>query len=119
MNETKQAVNYEGADKGKTMVLPSNYVGRRRFMGQLYFDGMEISSQIGFLDLFITFTCNPNWPEVQRFLSNINLQPQDRSNIISRVFKIKFDEMLYDLTKKHVLGKLLACKSIESYFLYR
>ncbi|KAI5438086.1 hypothetical protein KIW84_023995 [Lathyrus oleraceus] len=100
-------VNYEGADKGERVVLPSNYVGSQRFMGQLYFDGMEISSQIGFLDIFITFTCNPNWPEVQRFLSNINLQPQDRSNIISRVFKIKFDEMLYDLTKKHVLGKLL------------
>lgn len=119
MNETKHVVNYEGVDKGKRVILPSSYVGSQRFMEQLYFDGMLISSQIGFPNHFITFTCNLNWPEVQRFVSNINLQPQDCKDIISRVFKIKFDEMLYDLTKKHVLRKVISCKSIKSSFLYR
>ncbi|XP_058740878.1 uncharacterized protein LOC131613207 [Vicia villosa] len=38
----------------------------------------------------------------------MNLQPQDRSDIISRVFKIKLDELLCDLTKKHVLGRVVA-----------
>ncbi|XP_058764312.1 uncharacterized protein LOC131637724 [Vicia villosa] len=77
-------------------------------MEQLYFDGMAICSHIGFPDLFITFTCNPMWPEVKRLLHPMRLQPHDRPDIISRVFKIKLDELLFDLTKKHVLGRVVA-----------
>ncbi|XP_058759288.1 uncharacterized protein LOC131632565 [Vicia villosa] len=65
-------------------------------------------SKVGFPDLFITFTCNPNWPEIQRVLGPLHLKPQDRPDIISRIFKIKFDQLLSDLTKKGVLGKVLA-----------
>jgi hypothetical protein len=36
------------------------------------------------------------------------LKARDRPNII-RVFKMKFDALMNDLTKKHVLGKVLAC----------
>jgi len=96
--------------QGKRVVLPSTFVGSKRYMDQLYFDGMTISSAIGFQDLFITFTCNPNWPEITRELRRLNLKPQDRPDIIARVFKIKFDELMKDLTKRHVLGKVLACK---------
>lgn len=113
--------NNEGSDKGKRVVLPSTYVGSRRFMDKLYFIGMAICSQLGFPDLFITFTCNPIWPELKRLLSKINLNSQDRPDIISRVFKIKFDEFLDDLTKKHVLGRVIACKSnygLEIMFLF-
>src|ERR1051325_11232738 len=86
-------------------------------MEQLYFDGMAIYSQIGFPDLFITFTCNPCWPEIQRLLNNMNLQPQDCPDIISRVFKMKFDELLCDVTKKHVLGRVVACEPHEIKYL--
>ncbi|MCI23078.1 helicase-like protein, partial [Trifolium medium] len=77
-------------------------------MDGLYFDGMAISASVGFPDLFITFTCNPNWPEILRLLSKTHLKPQDRPDIIARVFKIKLDELMRDLTKKHVLGKVVA-----------
>ncbi|XP_058740821.1 uncharacterized protein LOC131613143 [Vicia villosa] len=99
-----------GLSIGKRVVLPSSFVGGRRFMDQLYYDGMAICSKVGFPDLFITFTCNPNWPEIQRVLGPLHLNPQDRPDIISRVFKIKFDQLLSDLTKKGVLGKVLALK---------
>jgi len=91
-------------------VLPSTFVGSERYMDQLYFDGMTISSVLGFADIFITFTCNLNWPEITRELGKYNLKPQDRPDIFSRVFKIKFDELIKDLTKKHVLGQVLGCK---------
>ncbi|XP_058727581.1 uncharacterized protein LOC131599128 [Vicia villosa] len=94
--------------RGRRIVLPSSFVGSKRFMDQLYFDGMAISSALGFPDLFITFTCNPNWPEITRLLSKSNLKPHDRPDIVSKVFKIKFDEMMADLTKRHVLGRVLA-----------
>ncbi|XP_045792116.1 uncharacterized protein LOC123886886 [Trifolium pratense] len=93
---------------GKRVVLPSSFVGSKRYMDQLYFDGMAISASVGFPDLFITFTCNPNWPEITRLLSKQNLKAHERPDIITRVFKIKLTELLKDLTKKHVLGKVMA-----------
>jgi hypothetical protein len=102
--------NNTGEKVGKRVILPSTFVGGKRYMDGLYFDGMAISAAVGFPDLFITFTCNPNWPEIRRLLANKNLKPQDRPDIISRVFKIKFDELMKDLTKKHLLGKVVACK---------
>ncbi|XP_019451814.1 PREDICTED: uncharacterized protein LOC109353911 [Lupinus angustifolius] len=77
-------------------------------MDQLYFDGMAICSTLGFPGLFLTMTCNPNWPEIVRFLNPVGLKPHDRPYIISRVFKIKFEELLQDLKKRHVLGKVIA-----------
>ncbi|XP_058774642.1 uncharacterized protein LOC131648928 [Vicia villosa] len=99
----------EHQKRGKRVVLPSTFVGSKRYMDQLYFDGMAISSQLGFPDLFVTFTCNPNWPEIKRALSGTGLQPRDRPDIISKVFKIKFDTLMDDITKHHVVGKVIAC----------
>ncbi|XP_058768606.1 uncharacterized protein LOC131642370 [Vicia villosa] len=98
----------EHQKRGKRVVLPSTFVGSKRYMDQLYFDGMAISSQLGFPDLFVTFTCNPNWPEIKRALSGTGLQPHDRPDIISKVFKIKFDTLMDDITKHHVVGKVIA-----------
>jgi hypothetical protein len=95
---------------GKRIVLPSSFVGSKRYMDALYFDGMAISAHVGFPDLFITFTCNPNWPEIQRYLKKENLNSNDRPDIVTRVFKVKLDELLRDLTKKHVMGKVVGCK---------
>ncbi|XP_058779846.1 uncharacterized protein LOC131653615 [Vicia villosa] len=97
-----------GVATGKRVVLPSSYVGSRRYMDQLYFDGMAICSYVGFPDLFITFTCNPNWPEIQHILSSANLKASDRPDLITRIFKLKFDALLSDLTKKSIMGKVLA-----------
>ncbi|XP_035838014.1 uncharacterized protein LOC110900424 [Helianthus annuus] len=57
---------------------------------------------------FITITCNPKWPEVQRFLKDTNLSPEDRPDILSRLFKIKLDSICKDLKKNHLLSKASA-----------
>ncbi|KAL5185225.1 Replication protein A DNA-binding subunit B [Glycine soja] len=67
----------KGLTKGKRVILPSTFVGSPRYMDQLYFDSMEICSHVGFPNLFITLTCNPNWPEIHRLLSPLNLKPTD------------------------------------------
>jgi len=100
----------QGSQQGKIVVLPSSFIGSRRFMDQLYFDGMTICRYMGFPDLFITFTCNPKWPEITRALKNLKLSSTDRLDIVSRVFKIKFEQLLIDLTKNHLLGRTIACK---------
>ncbi|RZB86231.1 hypothetical protein D0Y65_026339 [Glycine soja] len=95
-------------NKGKRVILPSTFVGSPCYMDQLYFDGMAICSHVGFPNLFITLTCNPNWPEIHRLLNPLNLKAADRPDIISRVFKLKYEQMLMDLTKNHMLGKVIA-----------
>ena len=56
----------KGLTKGKRVILPSTFVGSPRYMDQLYFDGMTICSHVGFPNLFITLTYNPNWHEIRR-----------------------------------------------------
>lgn len=88
-------------------------------MDQLYFDWMTICGVIGFPNLFITFTCNSNWLEIQRLLRLMHLKLANHPYIVSRIFKIKFDQLMTDLKKKHILGRMLASKSlfhISSFF---
>lgn len=66
-------------------------------MDQLYFDGMTICNHVGFPDLLLTFMCNLHWPKIQRFLRPKNLHAQDQSDIVSRIFKIKFDQLWLSL----------------------
>lgn len=82
---------------------------------------MTICGVIGFPNLFITFTCNSNWLEIQRLLRLMHLKLANHPYIVSRIFKIKFDQLMTDLKKKHILGRMLASKSlfhISSFFLF-
>lgn len=91
LNEEADECQTLGSTTGKRVILPSSYVRSRRFIDQLYYDDMAICRKVGFLYLFITFTCNPNWPEMRRVLGSFHLKPQDIPDVISRIFKMKFD----------------------------
>lgn len=75
-----------------------------------YLDAMAICKYFGFPDLFITFTCNPKWPEITRYLQQRRLTADDRPDIIGRIFKIKLDSLMIDLTDKELLGKTVSCE---------
>ncbi|XP_072084546.1 uncharacterized protein [Arachis hypogaea] len=66
---------------GKRIILPSSFTGGHGYMIQNYQDAMAICMAVGYPDLFITFTCNPKWPDVEDFLNNRELNPQDRPDI--------------------------------------
>lgn len=102
LNEEGDQSQTSGSSTGKRVILPSSYVSSRRFMDQLCYDGMPICSKVDFPDLFITFTCNPNWLEIQRALNPLNLKPQDTPDINARVFKMKSDNLLSNVSKKGV-----------------
>jgi hypothetical protein len=59
------------------------------------------------LDLFITMTCNPNWPEILH-----ELRPGEETNgrldLTSRVFYMKLNALLKDLLQNGVLGTAVA-----------
>jgi hypothetical protein len=52
-------------------------------------------------------TANPNWPEVTHSLP-YGQKPQDRPDVIARVFKAKLDELMTDLKTRHVMGRCVA-----------
>ena len=62
---------------------------------------MALCKYHGFPDIFITFTCNPKWPEVTRYLKKYNLTTEGRPEILCRVFKMKLDNLIGELTKKN------------------
>ncbi|KAM3235661.1 hypothetical protein P3L10_015698 [Capsicum annuum] len=73
-----------------------------------YQNVMAICKWAGYPDLFITFTCNPEWPEITRFVGRRGLNPKDRPDILSRILKIKLDHLIKNLKANQVFGKVKA-----------
>ena len=72
-------------------------------------DAMAIYRWAGYPNLFLTFTCNPKWPEINYSLEFIEgLKYEDRLVILARVFKTKLDELLHDLKHKSHFGRVIA-----------
>jgi hypothetical protein len=82
-------------------------VGSRRYTIQNYHDGVVICRVYGPPDLFITFTCNPKWFKITSSLMH-GEKPNDRPDIIVRVFHIKLQELLHDLWSGSIFGPTLA-----------
>jgi hypothetical protein len=97
------------ASIGKRIVLPSSFTGGPRYMIQCYQDAMAICRWFGYPDLFIRFTCNSKWPEIESFLSmHPGLKVEDRPDIVARVFKIKLNNLMHDLKRGSHFGRVLA-----------
>ena len=45
-------------------ILPSSFTGGPRYIMQHYQDAITICRAMWPLDFFMTFTCNPSWPEI-------------------------------------------------------
>lgn len=70
-------------------------------------DAMSIFAKHGPPDLFITFTANPTWPEIVNNLRQDEIT-SDRPDLVARVFKLKLNVLMDDLTKVGVFGKAKA-----------
>ena len=70
-------------------------------------DAMAIVRVFGKPTLFITITCNPKWPEIANALLP-GQKPEDRPDIVARVFHLKLARIVKDLTKDGVFGKACA-----------
>ena len=76
-------------------------------MRHRYMDAIAQVRRFGKLDVFLTMTCNPNWDEIKRELY-LGQTPQDRPDLIVRVFRAKLQELKDRLLKKDILGKVRA-----------
>ncbi|XP_073399748.1 uncharacterized protein [Dendrobates tinctorius] len=87
----------KGIPIGKTVILPSSFEGSPRNMQQRYQDAMAIVTKYGRPDLFITMTCNPKWNEITTHLEPWQ-RVEHRPDLVARVFKIKLESLLKDIS---------------------
>ncbi|GFV91224.1 ATP-dependent DNA helicase [Trichonephila clavipes] len=103
----RDAVVNEGntTNIGKMIILPSSYIGSPRHMQEYAQDAMAYVRHYGRPDLFITFTCNPAWDEIQQLLLPGQSQV-DRHDITARVFRQKLKSLMDFIVKHEVFGSV-------------
>jgi len=92
-----------GNNAGKLVVLPSSFTGGPRYMHERIQDAMTYVRHYGGADLFITFTCKPNWKDIQDAIYEYQ-KAQDRYDIVTRVFRLKVEKLLQVIVKNKILG---------------
>jgi hypothetical protein len=102
------------ANFGQRVVLPSTFTGSPRHMTQLYQDSMAIVRAKGKPDLFITMTCNPEWPEILQEVPR-GMVPNDRHDLIARVFRQKLCALQDDIKQHHIFGRVLGDISVVEF----
>jgi hypothetical protein len=95
------------SDIGQRIVLPATFNGSPREMHALYQDAMGIVQATAKPDVFVTVTCNADWPEITSGL-NPGEKWWDRRDLVDRVFQLKLKAIVKDLYSHHVLGKVRA-----------
>ncbi|MCH81093.1 ATP-dependent DNA helicase PIF1, partial [Trifolium medium] len=100
----------DASSVGARIVLPSSFIGGRRYMFNNCQDAMTLCKRYGYPDLFLTVTCNPRWVEIQRHLSRSGNYACFRPDICCRVFKLKLEEMMNDFKKGDFFGWVIASK---------
>uniref|UniRef100_I1PRC3 ATP-dependent DNA helicase n=1 Tax=Oryza glaberrima TaxID=4538 RepID=I1PRC3_ORYGL len=77
------------------------------YMKRRYMDAMALIQKYGKPDVFLTMTSNPKWDEITRGLEP-SQTPQDRPDLVVRVFRAKLEDLKKQLFEKHILGKVIA-----------
>ncbi|EPB66545.1 phage tail component protein [Ancylostoma ceylanicum] len=92
-------------DKCKVVIRADKRpVGSPRHMHEYAQDAMLYVRTCGRPDLFITFTCNPNWNEIKEELLAGQV-PSDRHDLIARVFKQKLNKLMDKITRSQPYGE--------------
>nr|XP_017237579.1 PREDICTED: uncharacterized protein LOC108210701 [Daucus carota subsp. sativus] len=93
---------------GKSFILPASFTGSKRYMNQNFLDALAICRAIGHPDIFLTMTANSKWPEIQQMLNHTpGLTADDAPDIVTRVFKLKLDQLLHLIKKKGFFGRCI------------
>ncbi|GBP31765.1 Alpha-(1,6)-fucosyltransferase [Eumeta japonica] len=104
----RDALNQDGnvdpSNIGQRVILPSSFTGSPRYLHENQ-DAMTYVRNYGRPDLFVTFTCNPEWPEIKAELLP-DQRSFDRHDIISRVFHLKMKKFLNLFVKDEIFGKV-------------
>ncbi|XP_076057681.1 uncharacterized protein LOC143035066 [Oratosquilla oratoria] len=101
----------DGKNSGQRIVIPPTYVGGPRYMKQRQQDALAFVTNYGSPGFFITFTMNLAWEELSKAAQQTGSHATsknrgDRPDLVSRIFKLKVDELMDDLTNKNIFGRV-------------
>ncbi|XP_022872962.1 uncharacterized protein LOC111391913 [Olea europaea var. sylvestris] len=92
---------------GRSLVLPTDFIGGPRYMRKRYMDAMSLVQRYGKPDVFFTMICNPNCPEIKRELRHSD-EIQNRPDLLVRIFRAKLEQLKIDLIKRKLLALIAA-----------
>jgi hypothetical protein len=92
---------------GISVILPSTSIGSPRHMYEKYQDSLVLARRFGKPDLFITFTCNPRWKEIESGLRE-NETASNRPDLIIKVFNLKVKALLKRLIAHELFSRVVA-----------
>ncbi|XP_076036868.1 uncharacterized protein LOC143022510 [Oratosquilla oratoria] len=96
---------------GQRVIIHASFVGGPRYMKARQQDALAFVSSYGSPDFFITFTMNPHWEELKQAVEAVGCdisRMYDRPDFVCRIFKLKVDILMDDLTIKNVFGRVKA-----------
>ncbi|XP_074298442.1 uncharacterized protein LOC141629321 [Silene latifolia] len=105
--DTVESGESSAANVGRRIVLPENYIGGPRDMRKRYLNSMTLVQRFGKPDLFVTMTCNANWPEIKRELA-AGEEAQNRPDVVARVFRAKLVALKKKVMEEKIFGEVAA-----------
>jgi hypothetical protein len=104
----QDALNQDGnaTNVGQRIILPATFTGSPRYMHQRSQDALAYVRKHGKPDLFITFTCNPKWSEIEDELFEHQAQ-YDRHDLTARVFHEKQKKLILLIKDLKIFGETL------------
>jgi hypothetical protein len=107
----------QASSTGQRIFLPGSFTGSPRYYYQNYQDCVALCRRFGCPDLFVTFTCNALWPEIQDALAFVPGQhASDRPDIVDRVFQMKLKLLMDDIEKDAFFGPILGGNNVRRAF---
>ncbi|XP_021721338.1 uncharacterized protein LOC110688886 [Chenopodium quinoa] len=76
-----------------------------RDLSRRYLNAITLVQRFGKPDLFVTMTCNPNWPEIKAEIAP-GEKAQDRPDLVARVFREKLIALKKKITDEFVFGEV-------------
>ncbi|XP_021729322.1 uncharacterized protein LOC110696338 [Chenopodium quinoa] len=96
-----------GQNVGRRVILPPTYIGGPRDMKKRYLNAMALVQRFGKPDLFVTITCNANWPEIKAELA-AGETAQDRPDLVARIFRAKLLALKKEIMENKIFGEVAA-----------
>ena len=90
----------------RQIVLPTSFIGGPRDMKARFQDAMALVQAMGKPNPLITFTCNPDWPEIQNSLLP-GQSAQARPDLTAQVFNSRLKSITTEIFKKGIFGKVI------------
>ena len=101
----RQAEAYGRLHVAGKVYLPNSIPGCHAYQRRFFHDALHLSRTRGPSHLFVTMTCNPNWPEVRGLLGDedFDLKHASHQAILARVFVYKRKQLIARLEEQDYL----------------